>query len=177
MLRGLCWLSGNSTDRKLLNLRRLKARSKVKEHHVRNMLFADDCALNDNWKCNAAWVNSHLPVMLLVSPSVQGKRKSCTSQHLTTTWEEYSELSITVNGETLKAMDKFTYLSSTPARNGRINDKVAHKISNVCAAFGKLSEKVWEGKGISVEATSVQDCCPALTALFLWDLDCIKPQC
>ena len=75
------------TDRKLLNLRRLKARFKVKEHCVRTMLFANGCALNDgmNWKCNASWVNSHLPVMLMVSPSVQGKWKSCASQHLTTT--------------------------------------------------------------------------------------------
>ena len=36
------------TDGKLLNLQRQKGKfkSKVKEHHVRDMLFADDCALN-----------------------------------------------------------------------------------------------------------------------------------
>ena len=60
--------------------------------------------------------------------------------------EEYSEPSITVNGETLKAMDKFTYLGSTLARNVHINNDVYQRIAKVSAAFGKLGEKVWERK-------------------------------
>ena len=66
--------------------------------------------------------------------------------------EEYSEPSVTVNVETLKAVDKFTYLGSALARNVRNNDKVDHRIAKPIAAFGKLSEKVWERKGLSLEA-------------------------
>ena len=54
--------------------------------------------------------------------------------------EEYSEPSFTVNVETLKAVDKFTYLGNAIARSVRNNDKVDHRIAKAIAAFGKLSE-------------------------------------
>ena len=57
--------------------------------------------------------------------------------------EEYTEPSIVVNGETLKAVGRFTYLGSTLARNVRISDEVAHRVAKASAAFGKL----WKGLG------------------------------
>ena len=62
--------------------------------------------------------------------------------------KEYAEPSITVNGETLKAVGKFTYLGSPLNRNVHINDEVDHRIAKASAAFGKLTEKVWEKKGL-----------------------------
>ena len=57
-----------------------------------------------------------------------------------------------MNVETLKPVDKFTYLGSALARNVRNNNKVDHRIAKAIAAFDKLSEKVWERKGLSLKA-------------------------
>ena len=58
--------------------------------------------------------------------------------------EEYSEPSVTVNVETLKVVDKSTYLESAFARSVRNNDEVDHRIAKAIAAFGKNSVK-WIG--------------------------------
>ena len=44
-----------------------------------------------------------------------------------------------MNGETLKSVDKFTYLGSTLARNVYINDEVAHRTAKASAALGNMS--------------------------------------
>ena len=76
------------TGGKLFNLRRLQARTKVKEETVHGILFADDCALNassdDEMQRNTDKVCC-LPATPLDSPLAQRKRRSCFCQHHTQT--------------------------------------------------------------------------------------------
>ena len=116
---------------------------------MRDMLFADDCALNAGSE-------------LGIQRSMDKFSSACDAFGLTISTkktevmyqpapqEEYSELSSTANGLTLKAVDKFTYLGCTLARNVRINNEV--DLAKASAAFGKLSEKVWEWKGLRLVA-------------------------
>ena len=138
------------TDGKLFNLRRLHAKSKVKMDCVRDLLFADDCALNAGSEpempqsmdklssaCNAFGLTistKKTEVMFQPAPS-----------------KDYIEPTITVNGEALKVVDKFTYLGSTLSRDVRINDEVIHRIAKASAAFGNLRVKVWEREGLSTQ--------------------------
>ena len=49
----------------------------------------------------------------------------------------YNESTITVNGQKLKVVDKFTYLGSTLSRAVHIDDEVTARIAKASVAFGR----------------------------------------
>ena len=67
----------------------------------------------------------------------------------------YNEPTITVNGEKLKAVDKFTYLGSTLCRAAHIDDEVTARIAKASVAFGRLRANVWERNGIKLDTKTV----------------------
>ena len=60
----------------------------------------------------------------------------------------YSEPIITVNGQKLQVVDKFTYLGSTLSRAVHIDDEVTVRTAKVSVAFGRLRTNVWERNAI-----------------------------
>ena len=63
----------------------------------------------------------------------------------------YSEPTITVNGQKLQVVDKFTYLGSTLSRAAHIDDEVTARTAKASVAFGRLRTNVWERNGIRLE--------------------------
>ena len=70
----------------------------------------------------------------------------------------YNEPSITVKGQKLKIVDKFTYLGSTLSRAVHIDDEVTARISKTSVAFGRLRANVWQQNGIKLDTESLQGC-------------------
>ena len=60
----------------------------------------------------------------------------------------YVEPNITIKGQRLNAVDKFTYLGSTLSRNVVIDDEVNTRLAKASAAFGRLHTNVWDRRGI-----------------------------
>ena len=56
----------------------------------------------------------------------------------------YKEPTITVNGQILQVVDKFTYLGSTLSRVVHIDEEVNARIAKASAAFGRLRGSVWD---------------------------------
>ena len=52
--------------------------------------------------------------------------------------KSYSEPTITVNGQKLQVVDKFTYLGSTLPRAVHIDDEVTARTAKAIVAFGRL---------------------------------------
>ena len=64
----------------------------------------------------------------------------------------YKEPTITVKGQRLQVVDKFTYLGSTLSRVVHIDDEVsARRIAKASAAFGWLRGSVWDRSGIRLD--------------------------
>ena len=63
----------------------------------------------------------------------------------------YSEPTITVNGQKLQVVDKFTYLGSTLSRAVHIDDEVIARTAKASEAFGRLRTNVWERNGIRLD--------------------------
>ena len=61
----------------------------------------------------------------------------------------YIKPSITINGQCLKAVDKFTYLGNT--FSGNVIDDEMDASLKVNSAFGRLSKNVWNRRGITLE--------------------------
>ena len=63
----------------------------------------------------------------------------------------YKEPTITVKGQRLQVIDKFTYLGSTFSRVVHIDDEVNARIAKASAAFGRLRGSVWDRNGIRLD--------------------------
>ena len=61
------------------------------------------------------------------------------------------EPNITVNGQRLNVVDKFTYLGSTLSRNVVIDDEVNARLAKASSAFGRLYKNVWNRRGITTD--------------------------
>ena len=65
--------------------------------------------------------------------------------------KQYSEPTITVNGQKLQVVDKFTYLGNTLSRAVHIDDEVTARTAKARVAFGRLRTNVWERNGIRLD--------------------------
>ena len=117
------------TNGSLFNLRRLKAKTKVKVSTTNDFLFADDCALNAASEAK-------------VQHSVDKFVEACNNFGLTFS---------TKKTEVMNVVDKFTYLGSTLARSVIIDDELNARRAKASAAFGRLNKKVWNRRGITAK--------------------------
>ena len=63
----------------------------------------------------------------------------------------YNEPTITVKGQRLQVVDKFTDLGSTLSRVVHIRDKVSARIAKARAAFGRLRGSIWDRSGTRLD--------------------------
>ena len=133
------------TDGRLFNPRRLEAATKVKETVLRDFLFAEDCAFNagDEQKMQAK-MDSFSAACNNFGLTITTKKTEVMFQPAP--GNQYHEPQITVNGQTLQAVETFTYLGSTLSRAASIDAEINNRISKA-----GLSEKVSERRRISLE--------------------------
>ena len=65
----------------------------------------------------------------------------------------YKEPTITVKGQRLQVIDKFTYLGSTLSTVVHIDNEVIANIAKASAAFGRLRVSTWDRRGIRLDTT------------------------
>ena len=65
--------------------------------------------------------------------------------------EAYKEPTITVKGQRLQLVDKFTYLGSALSRVVHINDEVSARIAKASAVVGRLRGSIWDRSGIRLD--------------------------
>ena len=113
-------------------------------------LFADDMAKG-------------APIEEKMQKGVDQISDSCDSYDLTISFKKtevvyqpapgkpYKEPIITVKGQRLQVVDKFTYLGSTLFRVVHIDDGVNARITRASAAFGRLRGSIWDQTGIRLD--------------------------
>ena len=138
------------TDGKLFNLRRLHAKTKVMTDIIRDLLFADDCALNAaseaDMQCS---VNLFSSACTNFGLTINTKKTEVL--HQPAPGRPYVEPSITVNGQRLNTVQRFSYLGSTLSQNVTIDDEVSVRIARASSTFGRLYPNVWNRRGITIQ--------------------------
>ena len=135
---------------KLFNLRRLQAKFKVQTEVLDEFLFANDMPKGASTEKK-------------MQKGVDQVSNSCDSYDLTISIKKtevvyqpapgkpYKEPTITVKGQRLQVVDKFTYLGSKLSMVVHIDDEVNARIAKACAAFGRLRGSIWDRSGISLD--------------------------
>ena len=133
------------TDGSVFNLRRLQAKTKVLTDTINDFLFTDDCALNAASEAGMQFSTDRFSdpcnnFGLTIST------KKTEVMHQPAPRKPYVEPNISINGQRLNVVDKFTYPDSTLSRNVVIDDDV----NKASAAFGRLHKNVWNRRGITI---------------------------
>lgn len=137
------------TDGNVFNLSRLRARTKVHAAVIRDLLFADDCALTAHSQdmaqqlfdrfANAAQrfglTVSLKKTEVLFQPADRGTHTAPTIK-----------AGVTV----LKSVDRFCYLGSVLSTSAMIDDDVSARLAKASAAFGRLTKRLWNNHGIQL---------------------------
>ena len=132
-------------DGKLFNLRRLQAKSKMQTEVLDEFFFADDMAkgapTEEKMQKGVDEVSDSYDSYDL---TISIKKNEVVYQR--TPGKPYKEPNITVKGQRLQVVDKFTYLVSTLSRV-----EVNARIAKACAAFGRLCGSIWDRSGIRLD--------------------------
>ena len=140
----LCFCS----DGNLFNLRRLQAQIKVKITSLCYLLFPDTCALNVSSEAGLQQsMNKFSSTCNLFCLTISTQKMQVMCQPAPhTTWHNPR---ITVRGNALEVVDKFTYLGSVLSKNVTIDNVVYNRLPKASITFGRLSKNVWEHEGLS----------------------------
>lgn len=135
------------SDGGIFNLRRLKARTKVSLLLLRELLFADDCAL-------IAHTEDELQSILNDFERAASRYGLTISIKKTEVMFQPKPGSsprdpvIKIGDKQLKVVLKFCYLGGFLSQNACIDDEITSRISKASASFGRLHHRLWSDHGI-----------------------------
>ena len=149
------------SDGTLFNLARLRAKSKVREAVIRDVLFADDAAL-------AAHTEDELQRL------IDRFAKACDEFGLTISLKKTNVMAqdadpphISINNYELEVVSDFTYLGSTITDNFSLDVELNRRIGKASTTLSRLSQRVWNNKMLTINTkVSVYRACVLSTLLY-----------
>ncbi|BHF71989.1 hypothetical protein SprV_0401505200 [Sparganum proliferum] len=141
---GICIVHG--IEGHLLNSRRMRKRTWLSSATVHDLLFANDCALNNTTDVDMQW-SMDLPAIRCANFGLTiNADKTMVMQQTSSNTQHYTPL-ISVDDSQPKTVNNFADLGSMLSSSTRINDEVTHRIAKAGRAFGRLQYSVWNRHG------------------------------
>ena len=136
------------SDENLFNPGWLQAQTRVKITYVHDLLFADDCILNVSSEAGLQQsMNKFSSACDTFGLTISTQKMQVMCQQVPNTiWPNPR---ITVKGNALEVMDKFTYIRSVLSKNMTIDNEVNNRLVKASTTFGRLSKNVWDHEGLS----------------------------
>ena len=150
------------SDGKLYNLARLRAKTKVIEVLIRELLFADDAALTSHTEDGL----QQLVTCLSLACKEFGLTISLKKTNVTAQGTEASP-SIAIDGCTLEVVENFTYLGSTISSSLSIDSEINSRIAKAATVMAKLNQRVWNNSRLTEKTRlRVYQACVLSTLLY-----------
>ena len=133
---------------------------------IRDLLFADDCALlahtvDDIQAITNAFARSASRFGLTIS------LKKTEVIYQPKPGADYTAATITIDTNPLKVTDTFIYLGSTISQNALIDDEISARIGKASGSFGKLTKHLWSEHGVRL-VTKINVCCAVVLPTLLY---------
>nr|VZI23167.1 unnamed protein product [Spirometra erinaceieuropaei] len=117
--------------------------SRVSTSTVHELLFANDCALNATTEGDMQRSTDLFSVIRENFGLLINTEKTVVMHQPPPNTAHRNAPQISVNGTQLQVVENFPYLGSTLSCSTKIDDEVAHRISKVSQAFGRLQSTGW----------------------------------
>ena len=137
----------------LFNVAHFKSKTRTTKYLVRELLFADDSALV---------AHSAAEMQLLVDRFTKAAAQFSLKINIKKTEFMYQPIKvlqsppepqvITINQEPLVHAADFTYLGSTVSSTAKIDKELRNRLGKASTAFGKLQQRLWNNRHVSIRA-------------------------
>ena len=150
------------SDGRLFNLARLRAKTKVREVLIRDMLFADDAAVATHEQAELQSLMDRFS-------------EACKDFNLTISLKKTevltqgteAEPNITIDNYRLENVDQFTYLGSTICSNLSLDSEINKRIGKAATTLARLTKRVWENPKLTTQTKlAVYNACIISTLLY-----------
>ena len=147
----------------LFNHQRFHAKTLVKSSVIRDLLFADDAALVATSLEEAqCLVDRFSRASKAFGLTISIKKTEVVHQPIPIPKQvrgvkqkppvyTFPATPITIDGNNLQYVKKFTYLGSTVNSYASLDDDIINRIAKATQAFGKLRHRLWDERGISLK--------------------------
>jgi len=140
------------TDSNVFNLRRLKALTKTSLAVVRDLLYADDCALVAHSLADAQQLfDRFYAAAVRFGLTVSLKKTEVMLQPASHSTSTSAQPVIKVEDTSIMAVNKFCYLGSILSSNAVVDDDISARLSKASSAFGRLAKRLWNDHGIRLD--------------------------
>ena len=128
----------------------LKAKTKATKSLVRDLLYADDCAIVAHLKDDLQRLTNSLSVAnKRFRLTISIKKTEVMFQPAKGSTANTPEIKI--DGKVLNNVDSFTYLGSSLSSSNNLDGEVSNRIARTSASYGRLHQRVWNERGLKLE--------------------------
>ena len=125
------------------------AKTKVHVSTIRELLFADDCALAaDSEEGLQRLCDSFASASRRFGLTISIKKTEVLYQPAR--GKAYAPPNISIEGKQLKAVELFKYLGSIVSNDATADAEITARIAKATAAFGRLTKRLWRNRNIRV---------------------------
>ena len=137
-------------DSGIFSVQSLKAKTLVTQALIRELLYADDCAIVAHSEKDLQSLTDSLSAATKrFGLTISIKKTEVLFQPAK--GSSAPAPSIKIDDKTLNTVESFTYLGSKISSSGSFDKEISNRIAKASSSYGRLTKRVWSNRGLKLE--------------------------